>query len=136
MKKEEILDTKSLKLILSNSLLRTLEKTILEIGLNIGILISEDESTISVDVSSNLKNLKDDIVLVNHMARTIFKIRGLPETKDSEEGFFNLPDGFIVQLYSIAYSHARALLAVELSPTVYKDKFILPIVDPTKFLKK
>jgi len=34
----------------------------------------------------------------------------------------------------IAFSHAQALLATELNPTIFSNKYFLPVIDPKTLL--
>ena len=64
----------------------------------------------------------------------MYKIEGLEQTYVDKKDSFDLPDNLIVQLFSISFTHARALLSIELSPTIYKNRYFLPIIDPTSIL--
>jgi len=106
----------------------------LAINLNIGSKTELSTSTMTIDITTKLSRQSDNQVLVEHTGRTAFEVKGLKNIYDKEKERINFPDGLLIQIYSIAYTHARALLAVELSPTVYKDKYFLPVVDPSVFL--
>lgn len=108
----------------------------LSLNTNTSLDIDKEKSAITIDINTNLIDKEKDEILVEHSGRTVYQINGLDKFYNSEENNFDIPDGLLVQLFSLAYSHARALLATEVSPTIYKDKYILPVVDPTGFLKK
>ncbi len=74
-------------------------------------------------------------MLVEHNGRTSFFIQGLEKTKNESNGGFDLPNELLVQIHGIAYSHARALLANDLSSTSFRDKYFLPVVNPEELLK-
>lgn len=107
----------------------------LAVNMNTSLNIDKEKSTISLDVGTELVKKETGSVLVGHLGRTSFLIKGLDRVYDKEQDAYNLPDGLLIQLYSIAYTHARALLATEISPTVYKDKYFLPVVNPADFIK-
>lgn len=103
--------------------------------LNVQINFDSEKSTVSFDISTHMIDTRKEEAVVQHLARTVYEVKGLNETYNAEKDAFNIPDDLIVQLYAISFSHARALLATELSPTVFKDKYFLPIIDPKDILK-
>jgi hypothetical protein len=107
------------------------------LGINIQTSLSIDhkKSIITIDFGTELIDKENGKALVEHSGRTSFYIQGLNELYNKEKESYDLPDDFAIQLYGIAYTHARALLAAEISPTAYKDKYFLPVVDPTQFIK-
>ncbi len=108
----------------------------LSININNTVNIDAAKSVIAIDVSSKLLKKGDETVLIRHTGRTAFQIKNLHEAFDEEQQTYDIPTGLLVQLHSLAYSHARALAATEVSPTAYKNKFFLPVVDPSKFIQK
>lgn len=72
--------------------------------------------------------------MVEHIGRTGFYVMGLQDRFRDEDKTFDLPDLFLAQVLGISYTHARALLNVEISPTVYRDKYFLPVIDPMKLI--
>lgn len=111
------------------------EQNTLALDTNTSLDIDKEKSTVTIDISTNLIDKVEDEVLVEHSGRTVFLINGLDKVYNEDNENFDLPDSLIIQLFSLAYSHARALLATEISPTIYKDKYILPVIDPSQFLK-
>lgn len=108
----------------------------LQLKVNIRQTFNLEESAITVDVVSKLLNTLDGSTLISHTGRTIFLVKNLEKYKINNSDLFDLPENFIVIIYGLAFTHARALLAVEISPTAYKDHYILPLIDPAIFLKK
>ncbi|QNR22598.1 hypothetical protein [Croceimicrobium hydrocarbonivorans] len=106
-----------------------------EYSVGAGMKINLEQEEIVIDIETTFRTSKKGEVLIHHIGRTVFKVKGLELTKEEEKDMYDLPDDFIVQIYALAYSHARALLAVESGPTIYKDFFILPVVDPRSFIK-
>lgn len=103
--------------------------------LNVQINFDREKSTISFDISSHIIDAQKDETVVQHVARTVYEVKGIDQVYTAEKDSYNIPDDLIVQLYSISFSHARALFATELSPTVFKDKYFLPVIDPKDILK-
>lgn len=104
--------------------------------LNVGMGISLEKSEIFLEVSSVLRHRETQEIVIEHVGKTVFSVLGLKNTYREEGQTFDLPDGFVVQLYTLAYSHSRALLTTELSKTVFKDKLFLPVIDPKKIIQK
>lgn len=108
----------------------------LKVNLDVNMSISLEKSEIFFEINTSLSNRENDESIITHTGKTTFSIQNLDSTFNKEDEKFDLPDGFIVQLYALSYSHARALLSVELNRTAYKDLFYLPVIDPTKILNK
>jgi len=107
---------------------------LLGVTFNVGIEFSPETKNVRVDIYSRLFVRDSDLTLISHVGRTAFDVVGLENAFNENEQALDLPTNFLVQILSMSYTHARALLNIELSPTVYRDKYFLPIVDPTKLL--
>ena len=103
------------------------------VGLNINVERTTDseKSTITIDIRSRFFKKEGEIILVEHFCRTSYFIEGLRDVYDKKSDTFEFPKNFMIQLHGIAYTHARALLATEISSTCYRDKYFLPIIDST-----
>ncbi|HET6558408.1 MAG TPA: hypothetical protein VFG54_13910 [Prolixibacteraceae bacterium] len=97
--------------------------------------IENEKSMVNLDVISQLVEKENEKSLVEHSGRTSFEFIGLEGYYNKERDVYDLPDNVAIQIYSIAYTHARALLAVETSRTVYKDKYFLPVIDPNLLIQ-
>ncbi|TDO03148.1 hypothetical protein [Sunxiuqinia elliptica] len=104
--------------------------------INTSLKIDKENSIITIDIATKLVNNNDDKTIISHTGRTSYHVKGLDKVYDIEPDSFDLPDDFTIQLYSLAYSHSRALLSTELSPTNYRDKYFLPVINPSQFIKK
>ncbi|WP_367913092.1 hypothetical protein [Leadbetterella sp. DM7] len=102
--------------------------------LNVQVNVDREKSTMSFDITSHITDTQKNELLVQHVARTVYEVKGIDQVYTVENDSYNIPDNLIIQLYAIAFSHARALLATELSPTVFKDKYFLPVIDPKDIL--
>lgn len=123
----EDIDEKELERLLST-------EEALGITFNVGLEYTPDQKNIRIDIHSRLFVRDSDLTLISHVGRTVFDVVGLKNAFNEKEQVLDLPTNFLVQLLSMSYTHARALLSIDLSPTVYRDKYFLPIVDPTKLL--
>lgn len=94
--------------------------------------IDESKAEIIFDIVTDFFEPESKEVLISHIGTTKYVVQNLPSSDDKES--FNIPDQFMVMLYSIAHSHARALLASDLQNTIYKDKMFIPVVDPKNIL--
>jgi hypothetical protein len=104
----------------------------LGISINSNINVSNEDSKISIDITSSLYLKEDNSILVTHTGKTVFHVRNLKDLKVKEPEAYNFPQDFLNHIYGLSVTHARALLAMEISPTNYRDKFILPIIDVSK----
>lgn len=117
-----------------NQLFENEDNLSVDLGVGLGVIAEKNEIFFEINTSLTNKKTKENII--QHTGKTTFSIQNLESTYRKESDNFDIPDGLIVQLYALSFSHSRALLAVELNRTVFKDKFHLPVVDPTNILKK
>lgn len=108
----------------------------LKTNLNISIDLNKERSEISFEIHSILWNTKTNEELVKHTGKTIFSLVDLESSYNEEADTYSLPDALMVQFYSIAYTHSRALLSVELLKTPYRELYFLPVIDPKSILSK
>ncbi len=102
--------------------------------LNITTHLNIEDQLISIEIITLLKASETGKTLVEHNGKTIFKVKGLDQYRQGDSQY-NLPDDLMQQLFSLAYSHARALVAVEIAPTIYNGRYMLPVIDPHDFLE-
>lgn len=107
----------------------------LGINLNTTLEIDSETSIITIDIESKLINNNNKNIIIAHTGRTAFHLAGLDKIYNKETELYELPDDLTIQLYSLAYTHARALLASELNSTSFRDKYFLPIINPSEFVK-
>lgn len=112
------------------------QQNALSFGIQIAISINKEESTLTMDVNSILKDKLTGQQLVEHTGRTSFLVRNLEQVYNPQTDTYDIPNDLLTQFYGLAYTHARALLAVEVSPTIYRDKYLLPVLDPSQFIKQ
>ena len=110
-------------------------KDSLGLNINTSLKIDKETSVITIDIATKLVKNKEDKTIISHTGRTAYHIKGLDKIYNKETDSFDLPDDFTIQLYSLSYTHARALLSTELSPTNYRDKYFLPVINPSHFIK-
>ncbi|HBH24098.1 MAG TPA: hypothetical protein DDY13_11835 [Cytophagales bacterium] len=107
------------------------------LNIKIGISAQKEKSTVTFDITSYFLSPEDKTKpLVTHTARTVFYIKNMKDFYEKETEKVNIPDPATVQFLGISFSHARAALAIELSSTVYRDKYFLPVVDPLVLFNK
>jgi|TARA_B110000240_G_C13495101_1_gene451341 hypothetical protein len=108
----------------------------LDINIKAKLDIDRINSEITILINSEFSEKENKSVLIKHSGKTVFKFESLEILINKENNNFEIPNNLLVQLYSLSYSHARALLAAENSRTIYKDKYFLPIIDPKMFIQK
>lgn len=108
----------------------------LGININVSLNIDIKTTTINMDVQTKLFVTESKEPLVEHTGRTVYFIEGLEKIYNKEADAYDFPDALLIQLYGIAYTHSRALLAIEISPTCYRDKYFLPVINPADLLQK
>ncbi len=108
----------------------------LKTDLSVSINFHLEKSEISFEIKTSIQLLSTNEILISHSGKTVYSVDQLEKAYNKKLNQFLLPDALIVQLYAIAFSHTRALLAVELNGTIYRDRFLLPIIDPRQILNK
>lgn len=120
---EEIADEDIDRLILNNKI---------EVRINTKISLSSNKEVV-VDIIATFKNNETDSIFIEHTGRTCFGLQGISENEEVKENkAHDLPQELVTQLFSLSYSHSRALLVNELNPTPFKFKLFLPIIAPDK----
>ena len=75
---------------------------------------------------------------MNGAVETWFSIKDISEyvsKKKNGNSVVNFPQPFWLTLFSIAFSHARAVLAIASARTKFRD-YLLPIINPSEEFKK
>lgn len=125
----EDLDEKSVEKLFNST-------NLLAVNMSTMLNIDKEKSTITIDIGTELKEKDNNLTLIEHSGRTIYRVQGLENVYNTEKDYFDIPDDFLVQIYNLAYSHSRALLATEISPTIFKDKYFLPVINPINLIKQ
>ncbi|MDD3721601.1 MAG: hypothetical protein PHW92_03805 [Lutibacter sp.] len=125
----EDLDEKSVEKLFNST-------NLLAVNMTTMLNIDKEKSTITIDIGTALTEKGNNRTLIEHSGRTIYHVQGLKNVYNKGKDYFDIPDGFLIQLYSLAYSHSRALLATEISPTIFKDKYFLPVINPIDLIKQ
>ena len=109
----------------------------LKINLSAKFDVDAPNDSIRVEVGSRFYSEKQqEASLVDFRCVTDFGVSPLKEfePKQAEENAVtNLPQGLLTTLLSIAFSHARAMLASKTAGTKYSDT-LLPIINPTDII--
>lgn len=106
-----------------------------KLSLNLSVDINKDDSEIIVVINSSLNNSKLENPVLEHACKTVFYLSGMDNFLDQSKKELLLPKDLTTEMVSMAYTHARAVLAVEVSKTMYKDKIMLPIIADTFFIE-
>lgn len=106
----------------------------LRVDMSVQIEVSKENSTVTFHIETTVVKINTEDSLIKHTGITRFKTAGMEAYFNQDDNSYDFPPEFLVQLHTLAHSHARALLAVELSSTVYRDQFYLPIIDPRTIL--
>jgi hypothetical protein len=111
------------------------EKNRLIIDVTIDLKTNNEDSLMIFDVNSKMYNTEPRDTLVSHTGRTVFEIKDFNTFFDKEKNVHEIPANNLMLFYSLAYTHARALLCVEIAPTIYRDGYILPVINPSIFIQ-
>lgn len=106
----------------------------LRVDMSVQIEVDKEKSTITFHIVTSVVKKETEEILIKHTGITRFKVAGIEQSFNAEDNSYDFPPEFLVQLHSLSHSHARALLASELSSTTYRDHFFLPIIDPRNIL--
>jgi hypothetical protein len=95
-----------------------------------------DDNTIELafEIISNFIDNRTQHTLVTHTGLTKYNLVNIQNIKNKEDNSLSIPDQLMVMLYAMAHTHARALLAVDLKQTIYKDQLFIPVIDPKAIL--
>jgi len=104
-----------------------------QVGLEINV---ETDFTVDItfEIASDFIDKKTGEKLVAHIGITKYKLVHAEAIISKEDMTLKMPDQLMVTLYSMAHTHARALLATELKNTIFKDQLFIPIIDPKSIL--
>ena len=103
------------------------------LNVSVNIDINGDKSLITIDILTELTHASE--LLISHTARTVFEVLNLKAIFDIQTNMYQIPDPLLISTHGLAFSPARALLATEMARTNFKNKFYLPIIDPSQFVK-
>lgn len=92
--------------------------------------VEKSKNLLHFEITTYVSHKETDTKFIEHIGVTIFSILNLEIAFDETNNKFNLPNELVHQLFSISYTHCRALIAAELNKTIFKDILYLPIVDP------
>lgn len=106
----------------------------LKINLSATFDVDTPNDKIKVEVGSRFYSEKNEAVsLIDFRCVTDFGVSTLEKFERKQTGenaVANLPQELLTTLLSIAFSHARAMLATKTTGTKYSDT-LLPIINPT-----
>lgn len=109
----------------------------LKINLSATFNVDAPNDSIKVEVGSRFYSEKDqEVSLIDFRCVTDFGVSSLKEferTRAEENAVTNLPQELLTTLLSIAFSHARAMLAIKTAGTKYSDT-LLPIINPNDII--
>lgn len=112
------------------------ESTGLNISIDTSIRINREESLVSISMATKLTHPSfKKKTLIYHFGRTSFEVQNLTAFFDEEKDDYSFPNEFMIQILGLSYTHCRALIAIEIGPTIYKDYFMLPVIDPSELIK-
>ncbi len=96
--------------------------------------VDDKNKLINIDVVSVIYLPENNQVLVEHIAQTTYQAYNLLDFYDKKTDKYDIPKTTNIAMYSIAYTHARVLMAIELNKTPMANKFYLPLIDPAQLL--
>ncbi|SEH96831.1 MULTISPECIES: hypothetical protein [Epilithonimonas] len=100
-----------------------------QIGLNIGLYLNVNEETsfIKFDIITKFIDKNSNNVFIDHIGSTQFQIK-TDRRLIVDDNEIDLPSNIFLELFSLSYTHSRALLATELNPSIYKNEFFIPVL--------
>ncbi|MBL6662601.1 MAG: hypothetical protein ISP71_00730 [Flavobacteriales bacterium] len=104
-------------------------------NLDFNIRLSDNKESIRFQIK--VKVTHGDFLIFSHLSETHFAIFNFDQyiTVVDHESIINLPDHILATMYGLSYTHARALLCSSLAPTMLRDGFMLPIINPNVFIQ-
>jgi hypothetical protein len=106
---------------------------------NHNITISTDgpQESVSFIILINYFLAKTQTPFMRSKTVTVFGVKDLKSLSKVMEGreVFDIPDQLLVTMFSISFSHARALLARSSAGTKY-SKLLIPLINPDQELRR
>jgi hypothetical protein len=87
------------------------EQELLKINLDVDWKIFRNDSKIEIDIISKLLRNSEREILFHHTGRTIFGFINLDFFYNKEKGIFDIPNGFVNELNSMAYGDFGSISA-------------------------
>jgi preprotein translocase subunit SecB len=115
---------------------KTLEnEVVFNLNSTIELVVPKNEVRFTISVVYQTKGMLED--LLRGRVTSVFSIENMKERASYVDGkeLVDLPDDLLVTLFSISFSHARALIASSVAGTQFND-LILPLIDPAVEFKK
>ncbi len=112
--------------------------TAMHFNYNVDLNIVVPEELVSLTITATYMDANSKEVFMKGKAMTSYLIKDMKSmSKKAENGSdsVDLPEPLWISLFSIAYTHARALLAKNSAGTKYRH-LLLPAINPTTEFKK
>ena len=102
-----------------------------DIAYTLKISFNTEKEFIDFTVGAVYKN-KEENHFMSSSALTQFFVKGLKRfVEPGSPSSITLPDGLMLMLFSISFTHARAIQAVNVASTKFSS-FVLPIINPAE----
>ncbi len=95
----------------------------------------QNANTFEIQISADLKEEESKEVLVHIKVSNLFLIQDLIKFYDEKTNSLDLPDGLLITMLSISFTHTRALMAKNTAGTIY-EKHLIPIINPSDMAKE
>jgi hypothetical protein len=113
----------------------SIEVELSNIRVGYGLEIANDDvDAVRFIISITFRTKDEDKTFASSKTSTIFKVKDLPNYLSNNGEELDLPQESMDVMFSIAFTHARALHAQHTNGTVHEE-IIVPIVDPGSLLK-
>ncbi|NBW35872.1 MAG: hypothetical protein EBR30_12790 [Cytophagia bacterium] len=116
----------------------TSNPTQISFGYQVGLDINVSESFVRFSIIASYADANTNEIVLKSRSHTSFGIKDInlyARKDDKGQDEIDFPDAFWTLLFSLAYSHARALQAKSAGSTIFKT-FMLPIINPESEFKK
>ncbi|MEX8548899.1 MAG: hypothetical protein V5804_14980 [Mucilaginibacter sp.] len=107
------------------------EEDKIKVGYGMKFLFDTDNDWIDYDISANFKEISSDITFVFGSVLTRFFVKDLAGFVDDKKNIV-FPDQSLETLFSIAFTHMRAILSKNIAGSKYSNIIMVPVINPHK----
>lgn len=112
--------------------LKSVPKNI-KVGYGVELNFEEEENIVEFTIKASFTDFQTKEVFLSGKVLTQFRVMNLSKFSNKIDDTYEFPGDSMVMLFSMAFTHNRAILAKNVSGSIYSN-IIIPVVDPKAVL--